>query len=52
MGVVANVEALRGTPMQPAGTLLDGQICIASTTEVRGVATSGGPGGSQTMCIA
>ena len=52
VGVVADVAALRRAPVQPAGWLLDGQIRIASTMPVRGVATSGWRGRSQSLGIA
>lgn len=52
VGVVADVAALRRAPLHPAGWLLDGQIRIASTMPVRGVATSGWRGRSQSLGIA
>lgn len=52
VGVVADVAALRMARLQHNGLLLDGQIRIASTMPVRGVATSGWRGRSQSLGIA
>ena len=52
VGVVADVAALRIARLQHNGLLLDGQIRITSTMPVRGVATSGWRGRSQSLGIA
>ncbi len=52
VGVVADVAALRMVPQQSSGLVLDGQIRIDSAMPVRGVATSGWRGRSQSLGIA
>ena len=52
VGVVADVAALYMAPLQAQGLALDGQIRIDSTMPVRGVATSGWRGRSQSLGIA
>lgn len=51
VGVVSDIAALRAKPMH-GGLLVDGQLHISSTMPVRGVATSGWRGRSQSMGIA